>query len=202
VPPPGRRTLDLGCGEGRVSRDLKALGHDVTGVDASPTMVAAAREGDPSLDVALADATALPFEDGAFDCAIAFKCLQDVDDVEGAALELARVTEPGGRLCVALVHPLMSAGRFTRDDGDSPFEIEGSYLEPSIYADEVERDGLEMTFVSAHRPLEAYTEALAAAGFLIERLREPAMPAHAVTQPSRARWRRFPMFLHLRCVRS
>jgi SAM-dependent methyltransferase len=165
-------------------------------------MVAAAREGDPSLDVVLADAAALPFEDRAFDCAIAFMCLHDVDDLDGAAREVARVTEPGGRLCVALVHPLMSAGRFTRDDGDSPFEIEGSYLRPSYYADEIERDGLEMTFVSAHRPLEAYTDALVTAGFLIERLREPAMPEHAVTQPSRRRWRRFPMFLHLRGVRS
>ena len=36
VPEPGRRTLDLGCGEGRFSRDLQRLGHDVTGLDASP----------------------------------------------------------------------------------------------------------------------------------------------------------------------
>ncbi|MCC6557719.1 MAG: methyltransferase domain-containing protein [Polyangiaceae bacterium] len=44
LPEPGRRTLDIGCGEGRVSRDLKALGHTVEGVDASATMVALARE--------------------------------------------------------------------------------------------------------------------------------------------------------------
>ena len=35
LPAPGRRTLDLGCGEGRLSRDLKALGHHMVGVDAS-----------------------------------------------------------------------------------------------------------------------------------------------------------------------
>lgn len=52
VPAPGRRTLDLGCGEGRVSRDLKSMGHDVVGVDVSPTMVAAARERDPSIETA------------------------------------------------------------------------------------------------------------------------------------------------------
>jgi 2-polyprenyl-3-methyl-5-hydroxy-6-metoxy-1,4-benzoquinol methylase len=40
LPAPGRATLDLGCGEGRVARDLKARGHRrVTGVDAAPTMV-------------------------------------------------------------------------------------------------------------------------------------------------------------------
>jgi SAM-dependent methyltransferase len=27
LPPPGRRTLEVGCGEGRVTRDLKERGH-------------------------------------------------------------------------------------------------------------------------------------------------------------------------------
>ncbi|MGI8479595.1 MAG: hypothetical protein ACR2M2_07030 [Gaiellaceae bacterium] len=86
--------------------------------------------------------------------------LQDVDDFEGALGEAGRVLEPGGRLCIAVVHPLNSAGRFDGDEPDSPFTIVGSYLERSFYADDLARDGLEITFVSAHRPLEAYTEAL------------------------------------------
>ena len=60
VPPPGRRTLDLGCGEGRLSRDLKALGHEVVAVDLSPTMVAAAKGADADLEAHLADAADLP----------------------------------------------------------------------------------------------------------------------------------------------
>jgi SAM-dependent methyltransferase len=39
LPEPGHRTLDLGCGEGRVSRYLRSLGHRVAGADAAPTMV-------------------------------------------------------------------------------------------------------------------------------------------------------------------
>ncbi len=35
VPRPGRLTVDVGCGEGRVSRDLRALGHHVLAVDLS-----------------------------------------------------------------------------------------------------------------------------------------------------------------------
>ena len=80
VPPPGRRTLDLGCGEGRLSRDLKKLGHSVVGVDASPAMLAAAREADPEIETHVANAAALPFADGSFDCVIAFMSLQDVDE--------------------------------------------------------------------------------------------------------------------------
>ena len=40
IPPPGQRTLDLGCGEGRVGAELMRRGHTVVGVDASPAMVA------------------------------------------------------------------------------------------------------------------------------------------------------------------
>ena len=42
VPPPGQATLEIGCGEGRVVRDLTARGHRTTGVDASSNLIAAA----------------------------------------------------------------------------------------------------------------------------------------------------------------
>jgi SAM-dependent methyltransferase len=96
VPHQGRRTLDLGCGEGRVSRDLKAMGHRVVGVDVSATMLTAAREADPSIDTCLADAARLPFADGSFDCVVAFMSLQDVDQMAAAVDEAARVLEAGG----------------------------------------------------------------------------------------------------------
>ena len=51
---------------------------------------------------------------------------------------------------------------------------------------------------SIHRPLEAYTEALSRAGFLIERLREPAVPETGIVRPHSRRWQRLPLFLHLR----
>ena len=44
VPPPGQATLEIGCGEGRVVRDLTARGHRTTGVDASSNLIAAARQ--------------------------------------------------------------------------------------------------------------------------------------------------------------
>jgi hypothetical protein len=59
-----------------------------------------------------------------------------------------------------------------------------------------------MTFHSYHRPLECYFSALEQAGFLIEALREPAVPDHAITFESSRRWQRLPLFLHLRCRRS
>jgi len=202
LPPPGTRTLDLGCGEGRLSRDLKHLGHDVTGIDSSPTLVDAARAADPELEVLVGDATALPFADESFDCVVAFMSLQDVDDLAGAVRETARVLQPGGTFCIAVVHPLNSAGQFHGDAEDSPFVVSESYLGESFYADDVTRNGLEMTFVSAHRPLEVYAEALADEGLLIERLREPAVPDEALARPRSRRWQRVPIFLHVRAVKQ
>jgi SAM-dependent methyltransferase len=201
LPAPGRRTLDLGCGEGRVARHLEALGHTVVGVDAAPMMVEAARAADPDIEVHLADAAALPFEDVMFDLVVAFMSLQDVDDLGGAVRESARVLEPGGCMCLAIVHPINSAGSFHDLQAGSRFTIDGSYLDRSWYADEIRRDGLDITFVSAHRPLEAYAEALADAGLLIERLREPAVPEEAVAVPRNRRWQRLPLFLHMRAVK-
>ena len=42
LPSPDRRTVDVGCGEGRLTRHLKEIGHPIVGIDASPSLVAAA----------------------------------------------------------------------------------------------------------------------------------------------------------------
>ena len=201
VPPPGRLTLDIGCGEGRLAADLAALGHNIVGIDASPTLVAAARTAHPDLDLRVADASSLPLPDGAADLAIAFMSLMDMNEIGPALREAARVLEPDGRLCVAVVHPLNSAGEFAGEEPDAPFTIRGSYLAERRYQDEIERDGRTMTFTSVHRPIQAYFDAMAAAGFVIERLREPAVPDAAITGPQHRRWQRVPLFLHLRGVR-
>ena len=201
LPPPSGRTLDVGCGEGRLARDLAARGHDVVGVDASPTMLAAAREAAPEMELHLADAAALPFPDASSGLVVAFMSLQDVDDLSGAIREAARVLVPGGHFLLAIVHPLNSAGTFARRTADSPFVIEGSYLDESGTDETFERDGLAMRFVSRHRPLETYTETLAASGLVVERLREPALPEAGFNGEHGLRWRRIPLFLHLRALK-
>ena len=200
VPRPGAMTLDLGCGEGRLSRDLTSQGHGVVGVDASPTMLRAARSAS-EIPVCLADAGVLPFRAAVFDLVVAFMSLQDVDDFEGAVADAARVLASGGRLCMAIVHPVSSAGTFEGEEAHSPFVIRGSYLDRSYHRDDFTRDGLEVALVSAHRSLQSYGDAIADAGLLIERLAEPPVPDHAFHHESGRRWQRVPLFLHVRAVR-
>lgn len=192
LPAPGRRTLDLGCGEGRVARDLAALGHQVVPVDRSPSMVRAAAEA-ATPDVVLADSARLPLRSQAFDLVIAFMSLQDMDDMPGAVAEAARVLEPGGRMCLAVVHPLNAIGQFESKDPDARFILAGDYFERRRYTDTAERDGLTLTFHQHHWTLADYFGALEQAGLLTERVREATSPE--------GNWRRMPLFLHIRAVK-
>jgi len=191
------RVVDVGCGEGRLTRDLKRLGYDVIGVDASPTLLEAARKADPSGEYHLADAAALPLPSASADLVIAFMSPQDIDDLDGAVREAARVLMPGGYLRMATVHPMNSAGDFTSRETDAVFEIRDSYFEERRYVDVFERDGLTMTFASVHRSLERVTQAIFAAGLLIDDLAEPP----DTSRPAGDRWRRLPLFLHLGAVK-
>ena len=195
LPEPGRLTLDVGCGEGRVTRDLRDLGHQVIGIDSSETMIAAAREADPGAEYLVADAAALPFPDGHADLVIAFMSLMDVDDMAGAVAELARVLEPGGRLAIAVVHPINSGHDIDREHPDDGLVLTKDYFDRRYYRDEVEHAGLRMTFESRHWTLEDYFEAIARAGLRVEALREIPDPAHP-------RWSRYPLFLHLRAAKA
>jgi SAM-dependent methyltransferase len=195
VPDPGRATLEVGCGEGRVARDLVARGHRVTGLDASPTLLRAAAETDPGSHYVVGHAEALPFDDGAFDLVVAYNSLMDVEDMPAAVREAARVLTPGGRLCACVTHPMQDASSWDQDDPDSPLVVTEDYFEERRVAMTVERDGLDFTFDGWSLPLEAYARALEEAGLVIEALREPRDAAGG-------RWARVPMFLMWRAVRA
>jgi SAM-dependent methyltransferase len=202
LPAPGRATLDVACGEGRVGRELRSLGHRVVGIDASPTMVRAAGGHAGAAPVVLADAIGLPFRDGAFDLAVAYMCLHDIDDMPRAIGEIARVLGRSGQLCLAIPHPINTAGSFQSRDADAPFVISASYLQAAPLRMVADRSGVRLTFHSEHRPLESYTGALEASGLLIEAIREVRPPDHLAGRDAAARrWQRIPLFLHLLAIK-
>jgi hypothetical protein len=118
-----------------------------------------------------------------------------------AVREAARVLQPGGRLGVAIPHPVNTAADvFGQDSAESM--VITSYLDTAPADWTLDRDGLQVHFHSEHRPLGAYASALTSAGLLIEQLREPKpTPALIAQHPSAARWLRLPLFLHLLALR-
>jgi SAM-dependent methyltransferase len=105
APRPGQRLLDAGCGVGEVARSLAtavAPGGEVVAVDAAASFVeaAATRDDGGAVRYERADVLALPYPDGAFDGVRTERVLQHVADPDAAIAELARVTKPGGRVCL------------------------------------------------------------------------------------------------------
>ena len=195
IPSPHHLTVDVGCGEGRVSRDLQTLGHRVVAIDRSFAMSrsAAAHPVEP-VPAIVADAAELPLATGTADCVVAFMSLHDIDNMPTAVKEIARVLTVGGHLVMAIVHPINSAGHFPgdKDDATRPFVIDESYTQAKRYITTRAREGLTMGSAHGeHRPLQAYTEALTDAGFVINRLLEPT------SADTGDKWHRIPLFLHI-----
>lgn len=102
----GERVLDVGCGTGSLTFVLArnaALG-EIDAIDYSPVFVeeATRRNADPRIRIRQADACALPFEDGAFDRALALLVLHFVPEAGKAVAEMRRVVRSGGVVAAAV----------------------------------------------------------------------------------------------------
>jgi 2-polyprenyl-3-methyl-5-hydroxy-6-metoxy-1,4-benzoquinol methylase len=113
---PGR-ALDAACGTGRHTSYLAERGFEVSGIDASPEMLAVARAKVPRATLEIGDVTRLAFGGETFDFVVCALALDHVGNLDGAIGELARVTRTGGRIVVSTLHPislLLGGGAFYR----------------------------------------------------------------------------------------
>lgn len=149
VPAPGKSTLEIGCGEGRVARELATLGHQVTATDISPTLLAAAEQTGSAHRYQVADACALPFAVHSFDRVVAYNVLMDLPDMTAAVAEAARVLTVDGVLTMSVVHPFSDRGSFATAADDAPFTMAGSYFGRRHFTGTETRDGHEMHFAGS-----------------------------------------------------
>lgn len=108
APPPGWRTLDVGCGPGALVRHLSGLACLAFGLDADPSALARARDLAPGLSFCAGDARALPFSAASFDLVTATNVLFLLPDPLAALREMARVCRPGGWVAVLNPSPRLS----------------------------------------------------------------------------------------------
>ena len=104
-----RRIADLGCGEGWLARALAARGCEVVGMDASPELIAAARELGGARFEAIAYADIDVHALGRFDAVVFNFALLD-DDLRTPLAAARSLLAGSGRLFVQTVHPWTACG--------------------------------------------------------------------------------------------
>jgi SAM-dependent methyltransferase len=172
------RVLDVGCGDGQISRLLAAAGSQVVGVDPTWNQISVARRRGGGADYLRSGAELLPFADNSFGAVVACLVFEHIDELDAAISEVARVIRPGGQFSFFLNHPLLQTpgsgwiDDHTVDPPEHYWRI-GPYLVEQESVEQVER-GVFIRFI--HRPLSRYINTLAENGLLLERMVEPGPP--------------------------
>lgn len=163
----GLRALDAGCGPGLYVEWLLDHGAQVVGVDASPDMLAYARQRvqdraefhrhdlDQPLDF-------LP--DASFDLVLSALVMHYLKDWDAAFTEFARVLKPGGLFVFSSGHPLDELRFSPTENYFAHEQVTGTWCKNSD-------DPVVVPFY--RRPLQAMLNPLADAGFALERVIEP-----------------------------
>ncbi|MDF5707597.1 MAG: class I SAM-dependent methyltransferase [Nostoc sp. S4] len=174
-PVSGLRILDIGCGEGYCSRELRRRGAaQVHGIDLSRSMIEAAtlQEAEDALGISyqVGCATNLKqFDDGEIDLVVAvflFNYLT-IAQTEECMAEVARVLCPGGRFVFSVPHPSFP---YMREPGyPFYFQVEGkgyfSKRDRQFPGRIWKRDGSWLNVQLIHKTLEDYFNAFKIAGF-------------------------------------
>ncbi|MFC7396733.1 class I SAM-dependent methyltransferase [Chelatococcus sp. GCM10030263] len=165
-----KTALDVGCGEGRFCRMLRARGIATTGIDPTAALLNAAHRRDPDGDYRLGRAEALPFADASFDLVVSYLTLIDIDGVEAAIAEMARVLRPGGDLLIVNLNSFATAGAWDKSDPTKLRFVMDRYLDER--AEWLSWRGIRIR--NWHRPLSTYMALLLAQGLTLTFFAEPA----------------------------
>ena len=172
----GDRLLDVACGSGLAIELARLRGASGAGIDASPRLVAVARDRNPGSDIRVGDMQALPWDAASFDVVTSFRGIWGT--TPAAIPEMFRVLRPGGRAGITVWgHLKISPGVWTL----APFRLAatqkvdnqaamvrlgrpgaGEQLLPSYGFVDVQR--VEVPFAWEFADPEVYARALTATG--------------------------------------
>ena len=210
---PGRRVLDLACGQGVFSRFLLEKKINPEGLDSSEELLRMARSRSIKLIPYhlgnAGDAKVLNGQE--FDGIACLLAVQNIEKIEPVFQNVARWLKPKGKFVMVLTHPCFRIPRQTHWGWDEDKKIE--YRRVDRYANEMKIPILTPPFVDKvnytltyHRPLQSYFSALLKAGLYVYSLEEWMSNKESASGKrsrgeNRAR-KEVPLFMAIRAVRS
>jgi SAM-dependent methyltransferase len=170
---PGRRVLDLACGEGRLCRVLAAGGAAVTGVDLSERLLDIARRYEQSTPAGIeyvhGDATRPDswWDGRTFDGVVSDMALMDIDDLDGVASAVECVLAPGGWFVFTIFHPCFPGTENQRSSWapDLGYSHEGWWVTDGV--------GVRSRVGANHRMVSTYINAFVSRGLRLLEMWEP-----------------------------
>ena len=209
---PGRRVLDLACGQGVFSRFLLGKKIKPEGLDSSEELLRMARSRSvKSIPYHLGNASDAKLLDGQeFDGIACLLAVQNMEKIEPVFQNVARWLKPKGKFVMVLTHPCFRIPRQTHWGWDDEKKIE--YRRVDRYANEMKIPILTPPFIDKvnftmtyHRPLQNYFSALLKAGLCVDSLEEwmsnkESAPGKRSRGENRAR-KEVPLFMAIRAVR-
>ena len=214
-PQPGERILDIGGGQGVLAPYLTDAGAHVTVTDASAKLIAAAKRRHGRLKGArflVADArrlrAAADLEPAAHDAAVLLLSIQDMDPLDDVVRGIDWALKPAARVVLLMTHPAFRQPRHSGwgfDEGRKLTyrRIDGYLTELAVPMKSL---GGGLPTRSFHRPISAYINALADAGFATDAMLEipdlppDRRPGKVARGDARAN-AEIPIFLGLRAIR-
>ena len=164
--------LDVGCGEGRFCRLLRANHIPVVGIDPTEALLAHARVLDPIGQYQIARAENLPFAAASFDLVVSYLTLIDIPDFRSGLREMVRVLKPGGTLLIANINSFITScpnGWIKDQDGRNIHYPLDRYSEG--FPEWIQWSGIRI--VNWHRPFAAYMKELLGHGLRLTFFDEP-----------------------------
>ena len=204
-PSPGDRILDVACGAGRFTRRMAALGAKVVAFDASASFIDRARQRTPDgtpMEYHVIDACdrAAVQALGQFDKAVCTMALMDMPEIAPLLETLTSILKPHGLLVFSVTHPCFHSASMQRfaeiAEGNSGHHEVRTGVKVHAYLTSSARktEGIigqpEPQFFF-HRPLAALLRGCFEAGFVMDGIEEPGLPAAGEPQAG-VRWTDMP----------
>jgi ubiquinone/menaquinone biosynthesis C-methylase UbiE len=157
-PQPGRKLVDISCGQGLLVEIAHSLGLDAVGVDFSFSGLLKAQQAAPAAQWLVGDGERLPLGDATADYVTHIGSLEHYEHMEAGAAEIARILKPTGRACVLLPNAfgLLGNVRYVFDHGEvfddgQPLQ---RYATRQTWTTILQRGGLEIERLVAYGEVE------------------------------------------------